>query len=181
VSTPSGPISTYRPVVNIATSDVVGTPQELAAQVTYRLRQLICGDASTIAQSCLGFRNALASQAGTFHVEHARTWTDLLKEATSSSGGRTSIPALRPGQITVDPTEFLMNNGVPRDVSPSSPRILHASSTHPPRILHASSTHPPRILHASSTHPPPVHSMYRALHPCFPHVVLRHTCLSSTT
>lgn len=129
-STPNGLITSYRPVINIASSDVVGTLQELADQVTYSLSQLICGPVPKTGPSGVAFRNALASQAGTFHVEHARTWTDLIKEATSrsTSDGRTGITALRPGDIMVDPTEFLTNNGIPTDVS------LHIVSTHPPPI-----------------------------------------------
>ncbi|RSH89435.1 hypothetical protein EHS25_001984 [Saitozyma podzolica] len=133
VSTPNGLVWNYRPVVNIESSDVVGTPQQLAAQVNCRLSQLISGDVSTTGPTRVAFRNALASQGGTFHVQHARTWTDLLKEATSRSSwdGRTGIPALRPGEITVDPTQFLTNNRVPTDVSPSPPVECVVHSGHP--------------------------------------------------
>lgn len=110
------PVTTFRPVVNIAISDVRAHPQELNDQMTHQLGDLLLGPRSGRDPSIVSFLKSLESPTRPFSIQDAHTWRDLIKAATSE--GR--ITALRPGEVTVDPTRWTEYNRVPEDVSPCS-------------------------------------------------------------
>lgn len=109
------PVTTFRPVVNIAASDVRGHPQELHDQMTDRLKGLL-SHPSNQDPSIVSFLESLDTPTKPFSTQDAQTWRELVRAATAD--GR--IAALRPGTISVDPTQCTEYDGVPEDVSPCS-------------------------------------------------------------
>ncbi|GFZ44656.1 hypothetical protein JCM24511_02380 [Saitozyma sp. JCM 24511] len=104
------PVTTFRPVVNIAASDVRGHPQELHDQMTDRLKGLL-SHPSNQDPSIVSFLESLDTPTKPFSTQDAQTWRELVRAATAD--GR--IAALRPGTISVDPTQCTEYDGVPED------------------------------------------------------------------